>query len=94
MWVEIERTAAVTVDAGGELGPVRVRPGSTGRPWETGRLKPAATVAFIYVSSAAACPSSAAISRLDRIRTAWEAFFLQATDGRMRAITGLRENRG
>jgi hypothetical protein len=46
--------------------------------------------AFIFVSSAGNNPSSATISKLDRIRTEWEAFFLSATDGRMRAITTLR----
>jgi hypothetical protein len=46
--------------------------------------------AFIYVSTAAGGPSSAAVSKLDRIRTEWEAFFRSATDGRMTAITTLR----
>jgi len=46
--------------------------------------------AFIFVSSAGNTPSSSAIAKVDRIRTAWEAFFLQATDGRMRAITNLQ----
>jgi len=46
--------------------------------------------AFVFVSSAGNSASSAAVSKLDRIRTEWEAFFLSATDGRMRAITSLR----
>jgi hypothetical protein len=46
--------------------------------------------AFVFVSSAGNNPSSTTISKLDRIRTEWEAFFLNATDGRMRAITTLR----
>ena len=46
--------------------------------------------AFIFVASSGSDPSSATVSKLDRIRTEWEAFFLQATDGRMRAITTLR----
>jgi hypothetical protein len=46
--------------------------------------------AFLFVSSAGNNPPSSTISKLDRIRTEWEAFFLSATDGRMRAITALR----
>jgi hypothetical protein len=46
--------------------------------------------AFIFVSSAGSNPSSGTIAKLDRLRTEWEAFFLSATDGRMRAITTLR----
>lgn len=46
--------------------------------------------AFIYVTSAGRGPEAAAIEKLDRIRRAWEEFFLQATDGRMRAVTSLR----
>ena len=44
--------------------------------------------AFIFVAQNT--PSSAAVAKVDRIRLAWEAFFLAATDGRMRAITTLR----
>lgn len=46
--------------------------------------------AFIYLSSAGNPPSSAAVDKIDRIRRAWEAFFLTATDRRMTAITALR----
>jgi hypothetical protein len=46
--------------------------------------------AFIYVSSTGSNPDSSAVSKLDRIRVAWESFFLNATDGRMQAITTLR----
>ena len=46
--------------------------------------------AFIYVSSAGRSPEASQVDKLDRIRRAWEEFFLQATDGRMRAITTLR----
>ena len=46
--------------------------------------------AFIYVSSAGRSPDAGQVAKLDRIRTMWEQFFLQATDGRMRAITTLR----
>ena len=46
--------------------------------------------AFIYVSTAASGPASAAVTKLDRIRREWEAFFLTATDGRMTAVTTLR----
>lgn len=46
--------------------------------------------AFIYLSSAGSGPAASAISKLDRIRLAWEAFFRTATDGRMTAITALR----
>ncbi len=46
--------------------------------------------AFIYVTSNNSAPASAAVEKLDRIRREWEAFFLAATDGRMRAITTLR----
>jgi hypothetical protein len=30
------------------------------------------------------------VNKLDQIRRAWEGFFLQATDGRMAAVTTLR----
>jgi hypothetical protein len=46
--------------------------------------------AFVFVSSSGGGATSAAVSKLDRIRREWEAFFLTATDGRMRAITTLR----
>jgi hypothetical protein len=46
--------------------------------------------AFIYVTSAGRAPDPAQVEKLDRIRRAWEAFFLQATDGRMSAVTALR----
>jgi hypothetical protein len=46
--------------------------------------------AFIYVSSAGRGPDASQVAKLDRIRTTWEAFFLQATDSRMRAFTSLR----
>ena len=40
--------------------------------------------------SAGRSQDAAAISKIDTIRRAWETFFLQATNGRMRAITALR----
>jgi hypothetical protein len=46
--------------------------------------------AFIYVVSAGRTPDAGQVDKLDRIRRAWEEFFLQATDGRMRAVTALR----
>ena len=46
--------------------------------------------AFIYLSSAGRSPESGQVAKLDRIRRQWEQFFLQATDGRMQAITTLR----
>jgi hypothetical protein len=46
--------------------------------------------AFIYLSSSGAGPAASAITKLDGIRTAWETFFRNATDGRMTAITALR----
>ena len=46
--------------------------------------------AFIYVTSAGRTADPGQVDKLDRIRRAWEEFFLQATDGRMRAITILR----
>ena len=46
--------------------------------------------AFIYVSSAGRSPDAGQVAKLDRIRSMWEQFFLQATDGRMQAITVLR----
>jgi hypothetical protein len=45
--------------------------------------------AFVYVVSAARNADPAAISKIDRIRVAWEQFFSRATDSRMRAITNL-----
>jgi hypothetical protein len=46
--------------------------------------------AFLFVSSAGRVATDAQVAKLDRIRLAWEAFFRQATDGRMTAITVLR----
>ncbi len=45
--------------------------------------------AFVYLVSAGRTADSSAVAKVDRIRQAWEAFFLQATDGRMRAETRL-----
>jgi len=46
--------------------------------------------AFIFMVSAGRPQDAAAISKIDLIRRSWEAFFLDATDRRMRAITALR----
>ena len=46
--------------------------------------------AFVYLSSAGRSADPGQVAKVDRIRTAWEAFFLQATDNRMPAITTLR----
>lgn len=46
--------------------------------------------AFIYIVTAGRATDAGQVAKLDRIRTAWEAFFLQATEGRMTAITRLR----
>jgi len=46
--------------------------------------------AFLYLVSAGRSADSVQVSKLDDIRRAWEAFFFQATDGRMQAITTLR----
>jgi hypothetical protein len=45
--------------------------------------------AFILVVTAGRNPDDAHIDKIDRIRRAWEAFFLEATSGRMRADTRL-----
>ncbi len=44
--------------------------------------------AFIYVITTAA-PAAGQVDKLERIRVAWEPFFLQATDGRMALTTRL-----
>ena len=46
--------------------------------------------AFIYLVSAGRSVDSTLAAKVDRIRRQWEAFFLEATDGRMAAITSLR----
>jgi hypothetical protein len=46
--------------------------------------------AFVYLVSAGKTADSGQVGKVDRIRRAWETFFLQATDTRMRAITALR----
>lgn len=48
------------------------------------------TQAFIYVVGAGRSAGADQIQKLDRIRRQFEGFFGQATDGRMRAETGLR----
>lgn len=62
-----------------------------------GRRQPAADgspkvhrQAFLYVIGRGRTADSAAIAKIDRIRSAWETFFRQATDGRARAETRLR----
>jgi hypothetical protein len=45
---------------------------------------------FIYISTGGRTADPGQISKLDQIRRAWEGFFQQATDGRMRANTSLR----
>jgi hypothetical protein len=46
--------------------------------------------AFIYVVTAGRPTDAGQVAKLDRIRTAWEGFFFQATEGRMTANTRLR----
>ncbi len=46
--------------------------------------------AFLYLVSAGRSADPGQVAKLDGIRRAWEEFFLQATDGRMTAITKLR----
>jgi hypothetical protein len=46
--------------------------------------------AFVYVPGAGRTADAGQVNKLDQIRRAWETFFLQATDGRMAAVTGLR----
>lgn len=46
--------------------------------------------AFIYLVSAGKATDATQVAKLDKIRTAWEAFFLLATENRMTAITRLR----
>jgi hypothetical protein len=46
--------------------------------------------AFIYVASSGRSVDTGQVSKLDGIRRQWEGFFLQATDGRMTAITRLQ----
>ena len=47
--------------------------------------------AFLYVVTAGTSLDQAQVAKVDRFRQAWEAFFLQATEGRMRAETRLRQ---
>jgi hypothetical protein len=46
--------------------------------------------AFIFVVGVGRTASTADLEKVDRIRLAWESFFLRATDGRMRAETRLQ----
>jgi hypothetical protein len=46
--------------------------------------------AFLYIVSAGKTADSGQVAKVDGIRRSWEGFFLQATDGRMQAITALR----
>ena len=47
--------------------------------------------AFLYIVGGGRSVDSAQVAKVDRIRQQWEAFFLQATDGRMRAVTRLAQ---
>jgi hypothetical protein len=46
--------------------------------------------AFVYVPGLGRTADAAQVGKLDQIRRAWEGFFLQATDRRMTAVTGLK----
>ena len=46
--------------------------------------------AFIYIVGAGRSADAAQVGKLDRIRTQWEAFFSQATEGKMNANTRLQ----
>jgi len=46
--------------------------------------------AFLFIVGAGRTASDAQIAKVDRIRLAWETFFVQATSGRMQAVTTLR----
>jgi hypothetical protein len=46
--------------------------------------------AFIYIVGAGRSVDSGQVAKLDRIRTQWEAFFSQATEGKMSANTRLQ----
>ena len=46
--------------------------------------------AFAYITTAGRTAASDQVAKLDNIRRQWEAFFRQATDGRMTAVTTLR----
>ena len=46
--------------------------------------------AFVYLVSSGRTADAGQVSKLDNIRRAWEAFFFQATERRMQAITTLR----
>ena len=46
--------------------------------------------AFIYLVSNGKTADSGQVAKVDTIRKAWETFFLEATDGRMQAMTSLR----
>ena len=46
--------------------------------------------AFIYIVSAGRTTDAGQVSKLDRIRSQWEAFFAQATENKMTSNTRLR----
>lgn len=46
--------------------------------------------AFVYVPGLGRPADAGQVNKLDQIRRAWEGFFLEATDGRMNAVTTLR----
>jgi len=46
--------------------------------------------AFVYVVSAGKTADAGQVAKVDTFRRAWEAFFFQATDRRMQAVTTLR----
>lgn len=47
-------------------------------------------MAFILVSEGGQFPSAESVAKVDRIRAAWESYFVQATDGRGSVSTALR----
>jgi hypothetical protein len=46
--------------------------------------------AFLYIVSAGKSADSGQVAKVDGLRRSWEGFFLQATDGRLQAVTTLR----
>jgi hypothetical protein len=46
--------------------------------------------AFVLVVGRGRSVDNSHVTKIDRIRRAWETFFLQATEGRMQAVTSLR----
>ena len=75
------RRDVLIADVIGAMGPRVPSSATSPKAWRQ---------AWIYLTQRGSTPSAADIARIDTWRAAWETFFTQGTDGRMRLDAKLR----